>query len=282
MSSKAAPRSAPAGQGSPLHFLHALLWAFGGALLFALPTLMTMEMWALATQITDLRFALFIAGIAAMLIGMSHYAGFEETSDFGSDIADGFIAFLVGAITAAVVLLVFGVVSDPTVDELIGAIGLLALPCGIGAALARHLLGHNGGDRETRRQRNARYPGQLFLMSVGAFFLSFSVAPTEEMMLIAYKMSAWHTLGLIVLSLALMHAFVGAHVYEEREEHGATWLAVFARFTVTGYALALAISAYMLWTFGRLDGLGLEQIAKVVVVLGLPAAIGAAASRLIL
>ena len=79
-----------------------------------------------------------------------------------------------------------------------------------------------------------------------------------------------------------MHAFVGAHVFQEREEHGATHFGVFARFTIVGYALALSISAYMLWTFGRLEGLDLEPIAKAVVVLGLPAAVGAAASRLIL
>jgi uncharacterized membrane protein len=45
--------------------------------------------------------------------------------------------------------------------------------------------------------------------------------------------------------------------------------------------LAVALSAYMLWTFGRLEGLSLLAAMKVCVVLGFPAAIGAAAARLI-
>lgn len=282
MSIKSAASSKTAESGSVLDFMHALMWAFGGALLFALPTLMTMEMWTLATQIHGGRFALFIACIVVLLVGMSRYAGFEETSSLASDVVDAFIAFLIGTVTAATVLLVFGILIGETIDGIVNVIALLALPCSMGAALARHMIGHDKEDREDRRQRNAHYPGQLLLMAVGALVLSFSVAPTEEMMLLAYKMTAWHTLVLIGFSLLLMHAFVGAHVFQEREEQGASHFGVFARFTIAGYALALLISAYMLWTFGRLDGLGLESIAKAVIVLGLPAAVGAAASRLIL
>ena len=43
--------------------------------------------------------------------------------------------------------------------------------------------------------RGAGYGGQLFLMAAGALFLSFNVAPTEEMVLIAYMMSTWHLLA---------------------------------------------------------------------------------------
>ncbi|MGP1680600.1 MAG: DUF2391 family protein, partial [Burkholderiales bacterium] len=85
MPRKPAPSSEAASPGRFRHFLHALMWAFGGALLFALPTLMTMEMWELATQVHDGRLALFVAGIVALLVGMSRYAGFEETSSLASD-----------------------------------------------------------------------------------------------------------------------------------------------------------------------------------------------------
>ena len=54
--------------------------------------------------------------------------------------------------------------------------------------------------------RGAGYGGQLFLMAAGALFLSFNVAPTEEMVLIAYMMSTWHLLALILVSLLLLHA----------------------------------------------------------------------------
>jgi uncharacterized membrane protein len=57
---------------------------------------------------------------------------------------------------------------------------------------------------------------------------------------------------------------------------------VFIRFTVVGYAIALLISLYVLWTFERTDGMPLRQIIPATIVLGFPAAVGAGAARLIL
>ncbi len=42
----------------------------------------------------------------------------------------------------------------------------------------------------------------------GAIFLAFNVAPTEEMLLVALKMTAWHAIAMGVFSLVVMHAFV--------------------------------------------------------------------------
>jgi putative integral membrane protein (TIGR02587 family) len=93
---------------------------------------------------------------------------------------------------------------------------------------------------------------------------------------------------IIILALStiiLMHAFV-YHVEfrgQERRKHPEiSVLSVFFRFTVVGYALVLLICVYLLWTFGRTDGLNLENIVRITIVMGFPAALGAAASRLIL
>ncbi len=44
----------------------------------------------------------------------------------------------------------------------------------------------------------------------------------------------------------------------------------------------LLVCLYVLWTFGRLDGVSFGRTMSVVVVLSFPGAIGAAAARLIL
>src|SRR3546814_16429460 len=54
------------------------------------------------------------------------------------------------------------------------------------------------GDNE-RKKRHPSYGGTLFLMSVGAVFLALNVAPTAEILLIAYKMTPWHALAVLVL-----------------------------------------------------------------------------------
>ena len=56
----------------------------------------------------------------------------------------------------------------------------------------------------------------------------------------------------------------------------------FVRLTLPGYAIVLAICTYVLWTFGRLDGLPLLSALQLILVLAFPAALGAATARLVL
>ena len=120
-------------------------------------------------------------------------------------------------------------------------------------------------------------------MSVGAVFLAFNVAPTEEMVLIAYKMTHWHVIALAVLSLCLMHAFV--YAVDFRGEHeipeGTPQWSAFLRYTSVGYAISLVGSAYVLWTFGRFEDDAYSTYVMMTVTLGFPASIGAAAARLL-
>ena len=120
-------------------------------------------------------------------------------------------------------------------------------------------------------------------MLVGALFLGLNVAPTDEMVVISYLMTPWHGIALVVVSMLLMHGFVFA--LDFRGGHGGgdvPWWSNLLRFTLVGYVVALAVSLYVLWTFGRTDGAGAGAILMTTVVLAFPAAIGAAAARLIL
>ena len=74
-----------------------------------------------------------------------------------------------------------------------------AVPAALGALLARSQF---GGDRpREEREAFAGYGGTLFMMLVGALFLGLNVAPTEEMVQIAYTMTPWHALGLLALTV---------------------------------------------------------------------------------
>ena len=258
--------------------------AFGGAIVFSLPMLMTMEMWWLGFYMSSWRLALLLAVNIPLLIGLSHYIGFEDTFEFKDDALDAFVAYAVGFIAPVPILFLFGVIEPGmSADEIIGKISLQAVPGSIGAMLAQSELGGQPKDKEDRKRR-AGYWGELFIMMVGALFLAFNLAPTEEMVLIAYMMTDWHILGLILFTLIVMHAFVYALEFKGQASipEGTPFWSVFLRFTVVGYTIALLISLFILWMFGRLDGQSLYQIVTAVIVLGFPAAIGAAAARLIL
>jgi putative integral membrane protein (TIGR02587 family) len=210
--------------------------------------------------------------------------GFEDTFGFKDDALDAFVALAVGFVAGAVTLSLFSVIgSDISASEFVGKVSIQAVPGSIGAMFAQSELGGEGGKKEEKR-RHAGYGGEIFIMSAGALFLAFNVAPTEEMILIAYQMSVWHSMALVLVSLLIMHAFVYALEFQGTASlpPGTPFWSVFLRFTIVGYAVALLVSLYMLWTFGRTEGLAFHQAISILVVLGFPAAVGAAAARLIL
>lgn len=272
------------GRGINLHFAVGLARAFGGAIIFSLPMLMTMEMWRLGFYMRPLHLALLLTMGIPLLIGLSHFSGFEETFRWKDDALDAFVALAVGFLTTSVTLLLFAVITmGMSADEIIGKIALQAIPASIGALLAQSQLGSDRQEQEEKKNRTS-YFGEIFLMAVGALFLSFSVAPTEEMVLIAHKMTEWHALLLAIVSLLLMHAFVYAVEFQGAATipRGVPLWSIFIRFTLVAYAVALLISLYVLWTFGRTAGMAWEGIVMATIVLGFPAAIGAAAARLII
>jgi putative integral membrane protein (TIGR02587 family) len=222
----------------------------------------------------------------SILIGLSYFAGFERTFSWKEDAMDAFAAFGVGILTSAAMLALLAVITfDMTWGEIVGKVALQSVPASIGAMLGRKQLG-GGQDTQAEEERKAEagYGGELFLMLAGALFLALNVAPTEEMILIAYQMSPWHTLALGFVSIILLHVLVytvGFSGQESRPE-GGTFLSTFFHFTLAGYGIALFISFYVLWTFGRTEDVAPTEIASMVVVLGFPASLGAATARLVI
>lgn len=260
--------------------------AFGGAVLFAVPLMMTMEMWSLGFTVARPRLLLFMAVNFAVLVGLSYFAGFEKTFRWRDDALDALAAFGVGVITSAAVLLLFAVLTvEMTWSEILGKIALQSVPASIGAMLGSKQLGGNQDEgAEEERKRQAGYAGELFLMLAGALFFAFNIAPTEEVQLIAFQMTPWHGLALGLASIGLLHAFVYVVGFAGQESlpHGVTAASAFLTYTVAGYGIALAMSLYVLWTFGRADGVGVAEIAMMMAVLGFPAALGAATARLVI
>src|SRR5688572_10362289 len=167
-------------------FAIGLARAFGGALIFSLPILMTMEMWWLGFYIDEFRLALLILMTIPLLIGLSHYMGFEDTFGFKDDALDAFVALAVGFVAGAATLSLFSVIgSNMSAHEIIGKISIQAVPGSIGAMFAQSELGGKEGKKE-QKKRHAGYGGEIFIMAAGALFLAFNVAPSEELMLIAH------------------------------------------------------------------------------------------------
>lgn len=274
-------KSGKQGQASTHNFAVDLAHDFGGAIVFSIPLLMTMEMWWLGFYMDRFRLAVFLVFAFLLVMGLSYFEGGEET--FKIEVLDALTAFAVGYVVASVMLFLLGIIEPGmSADELMGKIALHAIPSSIGAILARRQLGGEQTHKEEKRQD--QYGGKIFLMGVGAIFLAFQLAPTEEMVLIGHQITGWHAVALALISLGIMQAFLCSIEAKGRRSifsHRFFWN-VFMRLTIVGYVLVLLLSLYVLWTFGRLDGTAFSEAMMSILVLGFPAAVGASAARLIL
>lgn len=255
--------------------------AFAGALVFALPMLMTMEMWSLGVTLHPWRILLLMAITVPLLIGLSRFSGIRRTAHWRDDVADMFVVILVAVLSATLILWLFGVLTvDMAPREIISKLAMQFVPCSIGGTLARSQLGEAHAD-EPRRQSS--YLGELFLMMTGALFLSLNVAPTEEVELISQQMSTYQEILLVVASLFLMQTFVYASRFRGgHKTQRMSMLSVFARYTLVGYVIVLAVGVGLMWLLGRTDGDPLRDVISNCVVISFPGAIGAAVARLVL
>jgi putative integral membrane protein (TIGR02587 family) len=286
--------------GESRDFLIGLGRGAAGAMLFGIPMLMTMELWQLGFYIERWRLFLLLIVNIPLLILLAHRIGFERTSTAAEACRDAIIAYGLGVLISAAILIMLGDIKPHMpLSEMLGKVAIQSVPASIGALLGRSQLGgqagkdEDDGDGEKDQDEggdavpdeiSTSYSRELFLMAVGALFLNLNVAPTEEIILIAYKMTPWHALVMIGVSIAIMHGFVYAVAFKGTHEipKETPWWHAFFRFTLPGYLVAMLISFYVLWTFGRLDDTAPTQMLMSAIVLAFPGAIGAAAARLIL
>jgi putative integral membrane protein (TIGR02587 family) len=255
--------------------------AFVGAILFALPLFMTMEMWWFGFTIDRFRLAIFLAASLPLLISLCHVAGFERGAGLSDDILDAFAAFAVAVVATTLILLLIGVVGpSQSVEDIVGKIAVASVPAAIGALLAdKQLNDGDAGDADGAdhggEQRS--YFGRLFIMMIGALFVALNVAPTEEMMVIAFQLSAWQAALLACVTLLMLHSLFFTIAFPGRRSRlgDASAVSVLIRYSCAGYGICVLSSAALLWVFGRLDGVSALEAIEFVIVLSFPAAIGA-------
>jgi putative integral membrane protein (TIGR02587 family) len=263
---------------SNLRYASGLMRALLGAMIFALPLTMTMEMWDLGVTIDPFRLTALLTLTFPMLVALSFYAGFEATFSLLDNILDAFAAMAVSAVVCLVVLFLFGAISpDMPLQEIAGKLMVLSFGASIGALLADKQFNDKRSEVDSG-ELGRGFASRLFVMAVGAIFLSLNVAPTEEVAIIAANISP--ALAVALASVSLLALGVVLAVVDPDADHE-TWLCR-ARRAFAGYGMCLLLAGFVLWCFGRLDGLAFAEAVESIIVLGFPAALGAGAARLIL
>src|SRR5687767_8205709 len=108
--------------------------AFAGALIFAFPVLLTMEMWWFGMYLERSRLFLFLLLGLPLVFGLSHFSGTSEQFSFTERLLDTFLCYGVAFVVSAVILVIIGELrTDTSLSEAIGKISIQTMPAAIGA-----------------------------------------------------------------------------------------------------------------------------------------------------
>ena len=265
--------------------LHDLTRALGGALLFGIPLLLTMEVWWLGGQLPPWQCLGLLAIALFATFPLARSIGFKRRTTFRSHADQAVHAVAIGSVAALAVLLVLNRISlDDPPAVIAGMVAVQALPLSLGAAVANAVFKRG----EDRHEGDAEGPigalvHKLGASAIGAAFIAFSAAPTEEITQIAAGLTYGHQLALIALSLVVAHfiVFHSGH-HPDQADGSSSHLAHLAE-TCASYAVALGLALLALLLYNRTGAHApLTALLPQALVLGLPAVIGGAAGRLVL
>ena len=255
-----------------------------GGLLFSLPLLYTVEVWRAGSTMESPRQLAYVVVTFVLLLGYNRYAGLHPDTGWTEVAIDSVEELGLGLLLSAMILYTLGRIGPQQhVDEIVGSVIVEAMTIAIGVSVGTAQLGGAESGPGKVGDKAVTFGGQLVLGCCGAVLFAANVAPTEEIVVLGSTMSPLRLIGVILISFFLgavvLHYsdFRGAHRSVRADTMGAE-----LRGTVVTYGVALAVSATILWIFGRMDGVGLNTIVGQTVVLGLPATLGASAGRLLL
>src|SRR5688572_17861128 len=250
-----------------------------GGVLLGVPLLYTQEVWDHGETLDPAVILGILAASFGMSVALSYYVGFRPGRTH-RPIEDAIVATGLSIVLAFGLLVLLDRVSlEMPLENLIGVVAITAAPVGIGFAIGSALAPKEGG---TGSERMKGGQGDLLAAAGGAVVLALNIAPTEEPVRLAQELDWLRLTFLVGVSLLLPYLIVfeaefgGRHdrrAHEGVAQHPSTE-------TLLAYLVAFALSAALLWVFGRIDGVDGPALASVVV-LAFPASIGAALGRML-
>jgi putative integral membrane protein (TIGR02587 family) len=262
--------------------------AFAGAYIFGIPLLFTMEMWWIGQYSERWKLLLFVVVALAANLGLTRVAGFKRQTTFRSTVNQAIDAVAVGVVAAIVMLLVLNRIQfDGPLDRAAGLVLVQAVPLSIGASVTNEVFGR-WGERSRNGDNGDDFelgPWQGLFSDVGAtiiggVFIGFSIAPTEEVPMLAAGLEYRHLVALIIFSLVMSYGIVFASGFDVPQPQG-PFQKPFTE-TAFAYAISLLVAAISLYLFDQIGvDTPLRSTIEQIVVLGVPTTVGGAAGRLV-
>ena len=279
---------------SPSTTLRQLTRGVAGGLLFGLPPLFTMEMWFHGFLLNEWKILVLILFTFVIVVGYTAFSGFRRERSWPDLLIDSVETMGIAAVVAAVALWLLGRI-DPGIGlgDAIGKIGLQMIPVSLGVSLAGAQLADPEDEGEEAADLGAEVTkalpvgayGRFFVAAGAALFLSLNIAPTEETIFLATGARWWGLVLVVLASLLMSYAIVFYADFRGGRKPGRKGDSPLDHpltETLVAYALSLLVSALLVWAFGRTADTPVYPIVAQIVLLGVVAAFGGAAGRLLL
>ncbi len=275
-----------------------LIRGISGGFLFGIPLLYTMEVWWIGSYSKASMRLVALAITYLVVFFFNRTAGFRRNQDIEMRWRDTAMesveAIAIGLVSATVVLILLRQIDIHTpLNEALGKAIFEGLPFSLGVALATSLM---SGDRFELNLENNNTKGNstkpteiennladLGATLIGAIFIAFNIAPTDEVPMLAAASSSPWQIAVVVSSLLISYCIVfaaGFRGQKRRYKQRGVFQDPLGE-TLICYLVSLGASVVMLWFFQKLNFSDPWQIwLNHSIILGLPAAIGGAAGRL--
>jgi putative integral membrane protein (TIGR02587 family) len=275
----------------------AILRGAAGSFLFGIPLLYTVEVWAIGSSTDSLRLLAVQAVTFVVVLLLTQIEGFRRSLTIQplETVLESIESLGIGIFCAAIALLLLRRITLATpLSEALGKLIFEGVPFSLGVTLARSTL-------ERRRSGQRRAPElpsdelapatasfrdtlvDIDATLIGAIVIAFSIAPTEEIPIIASALPPLWLLLIMAASLLISYIIVFASGFTDRRERARRGLLISPLAeTLAAYGVVLMASAFMLMFFQQLTGHDpWQEWLGNIIVLGLPASVGGAAGRIL-
>jgi putative integral membrane protein (TIGR02587 family) len=260
---------------------------FVGALLaVGMTFLYTMESWQLGKTLSMSHLLIYaILGVGGIVV-LTHAVGFrQEDRIVSSDSPTGFALVVESAeilfqslLAAYVGLFLLGIININDSIDTVVRLGLIeVVPLGFGAALANQfVMDDEGDDYEDYLPRN------IAVFTIGALFIASTIAPTQEIEVIAAQTGWIRTLTIALLSVFL--TYFTLFELEFRGQQGRIDRSRSAQMgtALTAYAVGVIVSIGLLAAYGHFIGTNFSVMVQKTILLSFPASLGASGAEVIL
>jgi putative integral membrane protein (TIGR02587 family) len=268
-----------------------------GGLLFSFPLLYTMEVWYAGFLSQPYHLIIMMSATFLLLLAYNRFAGMHPGTSWKNVVIDSFEEMGIGLVMSFFILLMLNRIQlgENSMDEIMGKVITEAMFVSIGVSIGTAQLGSSAkeeeGDEdkepsEAEKEGKERRSGKVALVALalcGSVVVGGSVAPTEEVLLIAIEAKPYHILVLALVSilLSLVVCYFSDFKGVDRTGDRPTLYGVVFETCLT-YCTALVASVFVIWYFFGFGDTGFWNIVAQCIVLGVIASLGASAGRLLI